>query len=673
MIWILKRSSELLYPLIFIIAKDDHAGLAGCRCNTFVTYAGYFVQVMDKDTDSFGEEISRLIADIEMLRRDVMENAKERLAPYKEYFPDGDFTMSAYNLAHYLSLRRIDLRPLQARLAACGLSSLGRGEPHVLVNLDRVLSLLKRATGVAGDNYGEAWLGPEGEEGPRILEQHAEGLFGPSSGGRSVRIMVTLPSEAAWNFGLVKSLLDNGMDCARINCAHDDRVAWQGMVDNVRLASQQEGRSCKILMDLAGHKIRTGPVERGPAVLHIKPRRDALGRVISSAVIRIEADEISVDDDASPVPKGQYSLAVPRECFEHLSSDGRLFFTDIRGKRRYLRLVERIFDRYWIAHCDKSVYLSAETVFDWQCRRADGHYHSVGHYPVCPFPGKPLDIRVYQGERILLTKDDNPGRSAVYDQQGNTRAPACISCSMPQLVEQLRPGASVWIDDGKIGTVVEGVNDAGVMLRVDHVGPEGARIGPGKGFNFPDLDLDLPPLSAKDVTDLDFVCRHADMVGFSFVESAADMDALIAELDKRNARHLPIIAKIETHRAVRNLPEILLATMGRQALGVMIARGDLSVELGSVRLAEIQEEMLWLCEASHVPVIWATQVLETLAKTGSRSRPEFTDAAMGVRAECVMLNKGPYILQALRALNNVLIRMEAHQHKKISRLRALHW
>ena len=124
---------------------------------------------------------------------------------------------------------------------------------------------------------------------------------------------------------------------------------------------------------------------------------------------------------------------------------------------------------------------------------------------------------------------------------------------------------------------------------------------------------------------------------------------------------------------MRNLPELLLGTIGRQSLGVMIARGDLSVDLGSVRLAEIQEELLWLCEAAHVPVIWATQVLETLAKTGSRSRPEFTDAAMGVRAECVMLNKGPYILQALRALDNVLIRMEAHQHKKISRLRALHW
>jgi pyruvate kinase len=74
-----------------------------------------------------------------------------------------------------------------------------------------------------------------------------------------------------------------------------------------------------------------------------------------------------------------------------------------------------------------------------------------------------------------------------------------------------------------------------------------------------------------------------------------------------------------------------------------------------------------------VPVIWATQVLETLAKRGAKSRPEITDAAMSVRAECVMLNKGDYILDALRVLGNILSRMEAHQHKKAARLRALHW
>ena len=167
------------------------------------------------------------------------------------------------------------------------------------------------------------------------------------------------------------------------------------------------------------------------------------------------------------------------------------------------------------------------------------------------------------------------------------------------------------------------------------------------------------------------MCRNADMVGFSFVKSLADMDCLIGELARRDAALMPIIAKIETRSAVQHLPEILLGCIDRHPIGVMIARGDLSVELGSVRLAEIQEELLWLCEAAHVPVIWATQVLETLVTKGLRSRPEFTDAAMSVRAECVMLNKGPYIVQALRALDNVLRRMQDHQYKKNPLLRAL--
>ncbi|MCA9810372.1 MAG: pyruvate kinase, partial [Candidatus Dadabacteria bacterium] len=104
---------------------------------------------------------------------------------------------------------------------------------------------------------------------------------------------------------------------------------------------------------------------------------------------------------------------------------------------------------------------------------------------------------------------------------------------------------------------------------------------------------------------------------------------------------------------------------------VMIARGDLAVETGFERLAEVQEEILWLCEAAHVPAIWATQVLESLAKQGSATRAEITDAAMGHRAECVMLNKGPHILEALKALDDIMKRMQAHQMKKMAMLREL--
>jgi len=91
----------------------------------------------------------------------------------------------------------------------------------------------------------------------------------------------------------------------------------------------------------------------------------------------------------------------------------------------------------------------------------------------------------------------------------------------------------------------------------------------------------------------------------------------------------------------------------------------------SISLAEIQEEILWLSEAAHMPVVWATQVLETLAKTGIPSRAEVTDAAMGVRAECVMLNKGEHIVEAVQFLDRVLHRMQAHHLKKRSMLRGL--
>jgi pyruvate kinase len=103
----------------------------------------------------------------------------------------------------------------------------------------------------------------------------------------------------------------------------------------------------------------------------------------------------------------------------------------------------------------------------------------------------------------------------------------------------------------------------------------------------------------------------------------------------------------------------------------MVARGDLAVEVGFQRLAEVQEEILWLAGAGHVPVVWATQVLESLAKRGVPSRSEITDAAMGERAECVMLNKGPYIVDAIAALDDILTRMADHQRKNRSLLRQL--
>ncbi|MDO9310092.1 MAG: pyruvate kinase [Nitrosomonas sp.] len=172
---------------------------------------------------------------------------------------------------------------------------------------------------------------------------------------------------------------------------------------------------------------------------------------------------------------------------------------------------------------------------------------------------------------------------------------------------------------------------------------------------------------------LEFVVKHADMVGLSFARRPADILLLQKHLKRLKAEKLGIVLKIETRAAFENLPELLLTLLRSSNVGVMIARGDLAVECGYERLAELQEEILWLAEAARLPVIWATQVLEGLSKSGKPSRAEITDAAMGVRAECVMLNKGSHIIEAIQSLDDILHRMQSHQNKKISLLRRLHW
>ena len=245
------------------------------------------------------------------------------------------------------------------------------------------------------------------------------------------------------------------------------------------------------------------------------------------------------------------------------------------------------------------------------------------------------------GDALILTKDAIPGRPALRHENGTVLSPARIGVTLPEALVDVRPGEAIWFDDGRIGGVIRNVCPTHLEVAITHANTTGLTLGADKGINLPDSLLRVPPLTAKDLDDLRFIASHADIVGFSFVRTAEDVRALQAHLHALDRPGLPLILKIETRRAFEHLPTLLMAVMHSAAAGVMIARGDLAVECGFERLAEVQEEILWLAEASHMPVIWATQVLETLAKEGIPSRAEITDAAMAERAECVMLNKGP--------------------------------
>lgn len=622
--------------------------------------------------DPYVDVLKRLLKDIQELRGDVEVNANARLQKYKMHYRSAAFTKSARNLAHYLALRQFDLRNLQDRLAQAGLSSLGRAEASVMSTLDALIDILQRATDIdycCGDKSPSEYGFHRGQQ---LLEQHTIELFGPFHQSSKVHIMVTLPTEAAWDYSLVSALLAKGMTCARINCAHDDAGLWQGMIANIRRAEIETGQSCRILMDLAGHKIRTAEIELEPPVRHIKTRKDLFGAMVTPGYLVIaQSGGESRTDDAKPA--ASFTIEVPEKIFSQLALGSVLGVIDARHKQRYFTIDQALSENRWLASCKFGCYLQpGSEISVYKSMPAEGE-KALAHFTVPEFPGTEKRIKLFKNDFLLLTENTIPGAPAQFDETGKLEKPAHIGCTLSSFIDKLQPGHPVWIDDGKLGAVVERVDTDGALLKVTQARAEGVTIQSDKGINFPETDLLLPPLSEKDLADLNFACVHADMIGFSFVETLADMDYLIDELAKRNATDLPIVAKIETNTAVKNLPDIILGTIGRHSLGIMIARGDLAVELGSARLAEIQEELLWLCEAGHVPVIWATQVLESIAKKGVRSRPEFTDAAMAVRAECVMLNKGPYILEAIEALINVMMRMQEHQRKKFPRLRALHW
>jgi pyruvate kinase len=277
-------------------------------------------------------------------------------------------------------------------------------------------------------------------------------------------------------------------------------------------------------------------------------------------------------------------------------------------------------------------------------------------------------------ERKLLSGDSLLLRRRPPDPQ-DMKHPFQAQCFPIAIFPHLAVDTLVALDEGSIRGRVESIDGDGVLLRVTSTPLGGATLKPDKGLNFPGTELGIPALTEKDRDDLDVVVANADLIGYSFVQSPSDIESLWHEVERRIPRTRQprpgLILKIETELAVRRMPELLVAAAGRTATGAMIARGDLAVEVGFERLAELQEELLWLAEAAHTPVIWATQVLDSFVKKGKASRAEISDVVLAQRAECVMLNKGDFLVEALGIVDDVFRRMDGHQHKKTSRLRAL--
>jgi len=589
--------------------------------------------------------------------REKMLQCEASLAIRLEHV-DPSYRASARNFAHYLKLRESDRRPLQERLAELGLSSLGRSESNVLANLDKVIGILHRLTGQPWQAH--ATDEPVGiHSSQRLLERHTSELLGVQPAERAVRIMVTLPSEAASDPELIRQLTRSGMDIARINCAHDGPDEWRTMATYVRSAALAARRPVRILMDLGGPKLRTGRIAPGLSVLKLRPLRDELGRVVRPVNLGLRNAGTSL-----PLPGADAHVGVDAEWLPQLTVGDRLELTDARGAERHLTVIARTAGGV-VAESRNTTYLTPETTLR---RVLKNDKSSVSQ--LSDLPEQEGTLHLARGSKMRLTRSE--ARPADFKRRGTRKQPIpTVSCTLPEIFEQVAVGERIWFDDGRIGGIIRGIQPEWLDIEITHARDSGEKLAGDKGINLPDSRLNLPALTDKDIRDLAVVAETADMVGLSFVQHAHDIDTLRSLLRELGRPDLGIVLKIETRRAFENLPELLFSAMAGKAAGIMIARGDLAVECGYERLAEVQEEILWAAEAAHMPVIWATQVLETLAKTGLPSRAEITDAAMGERAECVMLNKGPHITEAMRTLDDILRRMQAHQAKKRPLLRAL--
>lgn len=558
---------------------------------------------------------------------------------------------SAKNLVHYLAFRSFDIDILQGKLREIGLPSLTHIEGHVMESLLSVKTIINHLQGKQVMEHKRGVV--TSKLSKKLLDKNTKLLFGFKSKKRRTRIMVTLPSTASEDPKFIKRMLRAGMNSARINCAHDTPEVWKKMIDRLEGAKLALKKNCKVMMDLGGPKLRTGSMEEGPKVMHIRPVRDDLGKVISPAHIWIAPPDI-----LPPGEKADAILPINELLFSKIKRKDSILFTDSRGKKCEIVIEKKEGLGKW-GLCNQSAYVTTGTEMELHRKKKSGkEVIYVGEI-------LPLEqaLLLRSGDVLILTRESTPGKNAVYNDVGKLIKPAIISCTLPEVFNYIKKGEPIFFDDGKIEGRIEEVNIDYVKVKITHAKDQGSKLKADKGINLPDSNLPISGLTEKDIKDMEFVVEYADAVNFSFVNDTSDVERLLdlmEELDK----NVGVILKIETKKGFKNLPKILLKSMQTYPIGVMIARGDLAIETGWNNFATIQEEILRICEAAHIPDIWATQVLENMAKKGVPSRAEITDASMAQRAECVMLNKGYYIEKAVKLLDKILIKMQKYQKKK---------
>ncbi|MBW4529045.1 MAG: hypothetical protein KME02_00015 [Aphanothece saxicola GSE-SYN-MK-01-06B] len=516
-----------------------------------------------------------------------------------------DYRASARNLLQVIAFHRHVHPGLPKALRQRGLCPLTASDAHLLSSLESVITALEALDGLGPTAT------PAPQEQPDRLAQHADRLFGPLAAAGVAGTMVTLPVEAADQPALITELLEGGMTIARLNGADGNPELWGRLVEVLLRARDVTGRPCAIALDLARPTLRIGQLAPQPAVIRARPPRDRLGR--RTRPVRI----LVVPPGARPAPQDPQVVLLPARLSKakRLKPGDRLRGHDASGRRRSLTVVRRG-PAGVLLRAGKTCRFVAGLAF----RQRRGKARLVVG-PLTPVSGERV---LRRGDAIRLTPEPDRGTGT-------------LPCTLPEMVFDLRLGERVLFDAGRIGGVIRSVAAQEVLVEVTKAKARGSRLRSGKGIHVPDSDLRTPALATKDIEDLAMVTRHADMISTSFVHRESDIQTLRQCLEDRGRADLALLLRIETRQAFLNLPRLLLAAMGHGApLGVMVARRQLAIECGWEALAPIQEEILRLCAAAHVPCLWTSgKALEAIeARPASDPRqPRLTCLAFGSNCE----------------------------------------
>lgn len=599
------------------------------------------------------EEIEILIHKLE----DIKRNAEKLQSKFSAELSVVNelYKKSAANLLNYIALRNSEHKNMREKLGEIGTSRLAKAEENVLYSINSVLNILYKLTGKS--TFYELGNIKEGRE---TLHFNSDALFGKNRGKRKVRIMATVPDDADKNYPAVKELLLSGVDCLRINCALHDKFIWGNMISNIRKAISETQKNCKILMDLGGTKVRTGKMEAGPKVIHLQPEKDDYGMVQKPVLVWISPD-MPCNLSASAV-----HLPVDEVCTEKVKKGHKIIFSDTRNKKVEL-IIDKVTPEGLFAKCNESCYITEGTKLNFFNNKKNKYFTAkvFGLKHVEKF------LLLKKGDTLILKSGTGFSEQAKFNKDGRLLSPAFIYVNVEEVFSDVRAGESILFDDGKIEGTITSVSNNEMEVQITYAKPGGVKLRADKGINFPESNLSFSGLSKKDREDIPFIAENADILSFSFITTSENVKDLYKELAKYKSGHLGVVLKIENKKAYSNIADIILTGMQYFPIGIMIARGDLAIECGWNHLAEVQEEILLLCAAAQVPILWATQVLESVAKKGRPSRAEITDAAVSQRAECVMLNKGPHIIEAIQILDTILLNMQSYQSKKAPRLPAL--